>query len=171
MRGFTGTRLEPKPSKLTQFHLMFSFYFQKKTKDVKSLVPFFHLLLKRLIPSPLGPFPWARFPSCGSNGLGFIPFHQNGTPVMPIWNLKVAIIWKISFLHFLLKRLIPGPPGPFPWARAQSRVFSGASFIPIGPNGTPVMPIWNFKFWRCCPPFTKNTCFCLLGITIRMKIN
>ena len=44
----------------------------------------------------------------------------------------------------------PQPPGPSPQTpkdapdHAAGKV--GQSFIPIGPNGAPIMPIWNFKF-------------------------
>ena len=61
-------------------------------------------------------------------------------------------------LHCLLKRLIPCPLGPSPWARARSCVFLGTGFIPIGPKGAPVMPIRNFKFNVVVDPSNENTC-------------
>ena len=46
-----------------------------------------------------------------------------------------------TFLHLSLKRLITGPLGPFPWARARSCGSGGGTKTSVRPNGTPVMPV------------------------------
>ena len=49
-----------------------------------------------------------------------------------------------SFFNFFPTPQPPGTLKPFPRARARHGGVARQSFIPIGPNGAPIMPIRNF---------------------------